>query len=308
MRKLSLENLDLIREVVLAQLSPYPENMLEKDWHNSIVLDAIASHKNDLGIEPIFAGGTSLSKAHNLINRMSEDLDFRLGDFGEASRSQNKKARRNFHNRLQKILTDEGYEVVAREPHNEYKSLKFSLKYDAAFLGVGNLRSEIQIDVWSAPLQLLPEIRQPRNLALEAAGFSYDSFNWQCMQPAEILIEKIISLTRRAEDINGAGWEPQLLRHIYDVHSLVSSFEPNIESLIPTAKNLLDLEIKTRTKSESLFAIDPKRAMRQNIEKLKDQKFVEDYVSFTQSMAVGMAPDYQTALATFSRTAETLFA
>ena len=308
MRKLSPENLELIREVVLAQLSPYPENMLEKDWHNSIVLDAIASHKNDLEIEPIFAGGTSLSKAHNSINRMSEDLDFRLGDLCESSRSQNKKARRSFHNRLQKILTDEGYEVVAHEPQNEYKSFKFSLKYDAAFLGVGNLRSEIQIDVWSAPLQLFSEIKQPRNLTLEAAGFSYDSFVWQCMQPAEILIEKIISLTRRAEDTNGAGWEPQLLRHIYDVHSLVSSLEPNLESLIPTAKTLLDLEIDTRTKSESLFAIDPKMAMRQNIEKLKDQKFVEDYVSFTGSMAVGSVPDYQTALATFSRTAEILFA
>jgi len=49
---------------------------VEKDWYSVLVLKAVAEHQSD-SIQTLFAGGTSLSKAHGLIQRFSEDLDFR---------------------------------------------------------------------------------------------------------------------------------------------------------------------------------------------------------------------------------------
>jgi len=36
------------------------------------------STRHDVGIQLVFAGGTCLSKAHGLINRMSEDIDIKV--------------------------------------------------------------------------------------------------------------------------------------------------------------------------------------------------------------------------------------
>jgi predicted nucleotidyltransferase component of viral defense system len=49
---------------------------VEKDWYSVQVLKKIAEHSCD-NITTIFSGGTSLSMGHGLIQRFSEDLDFR---------------------------------------------------------------------------------------------------------------------------------------------------------------------------------------------------------------------------------------
>jgi len=53
---------------------------IEKDWYAIQVLAAIAGIEPEQ-IAPVFCGGTCLSKAHGLLKRFSEDLDFR-GHFG----------------------------------------------------------------------------------------------------------------------------------------------------------------------------------------------------------------------------------
>ena len=49
---------------------------VEKDWYAVQALKALAEHESD-GFQAIFSGGTSLSKGYGLIQRFSEDLDFR---------------------------------------------------------------------------------------------------------------------------------------------------------------------------------------------------------------------------------------
>jgi predicted nucleotidyltransferase component of viral defense system len=50
---------------------------LEKDWYTQHVLGVIAKFESD-EFQPIFSGGTSLSKGYGLIQRFSEDVDFRV--------------------------------------------------------------------------------------------------------------------------------------------------------------------------------------------------------------------------------------
>lgn len=75
-----------------------PAFVIEKDWWVSVILKATFQTKYASFI--IFKGGTSLSKAYNLINRFSEDIDLiidrRLFEFEDesCSKSQLKKLRK----------------------------------------------------------------------------------------------------------------------------------------------------------------------------------------------------------------------
>jgi predicted nucleotidyltransferase component of viral defense system len=66
-------------------------SFIEKDWYVTQVIGTLAGldHKN---FEVIFSGGTVLSKAHKLLQRFSEDVDFRV----RAPQSVSRKALSNF--------------------------------------------------------------------------------------------------------------------------------------------------------------------------------------------------------------------
>ena len=78
MRKLSAERLELIDALVAeAEIGGVTAGLLEKDEHLTAALQAIF----ELNFEHaslVFCGGTSLSKAHGLIERMSEDADIKV--------------------------------------------------------------------------------------------------------------------------------------------------------------------------------------------------------------------------------------
>jgi predicted nucleotidyltransferase component of viral defense system len=67
-------DLSLIQEVSLA--TGIAEPFVEKDWFVTQAIGAIFGIRID-GFEVVFSGGTALSKAHGLLKRFSEDVDFR---------------------------------------------------------------------------------------------------------------------------------------------------------------------------------------------------------------------------------------
>jgi predicted nucleotidyltransferase component of viral defense system len=78
MRTLSAERIELIDALVAeANIGDITAGLLEKDEHLTVALQAVFG----LGFEHaslVFCGGTSLSKAHGLIERMSEDADIKV--------------------------------------------------------------------------------------------------------------------------------------------------------------------------------------------------------------------------------------
>lgn len=65
----------LIEEVALVRR--ISEAFVEKDWFVTQVIKILAENQQTDFIL-IFTGGTALSKAHKLIHRFSEDIDFRI--------------------------------------------------------------------------------------------------------------------------------------------------------------------------------------------------------------------------------------
>lgn len=58
-------------------------SLVEKDWYAMHITAAIAQVRH-LTMRLVFSGGTSLSKGYGLIQRFSEDVDFKVAMFSES--------------------------------------------------------------------------------------------------------------------------------------------------------------------------------------------------------------------------------
>jgi predicted nucleotidyltransferase component of viral defense system len=89
---------------------------IEKDWHVLRAMRAI------IGIDAgpfklVFAGGTCLARAHKLVYRMSEDVDFKIAplDSGPVSKSKRRKDLGNLRDRITGSLRTAGFPIDAAD-------------------------------------------------------------------------------------------------------------------------------------------------------------------------------------------------
>ena len=54
-----------------------PESVIEKDYYVTQVIQTLSSTENEY-FRLVFCGGTCLAKAHKVVQRMSEDVDFKI--------------------------------------------------------------------------------------------------------------------------------------------------------------------------------------------------------------------------------------
>src|SRR5271165_3896426 len=94
------------------------EALVEKDWYVVRALAAIAS----LDLQPlrlVFGGGTSLSRAHRLTRRMSEDVDLKIVGAVDPPRA----ALRSLRERVTGALLEAGFQFDPQDPaHRDRKS------------------------------------------------------------------------------------------------------------------------------------------------------------------------------------------
>jgi predicted nucleotidyltransferase component of viral defense system len=191
----------------------------------------------DDGIHLVFAGGTCLSKAYRLTSRMSEDIDIKVV-LSEPSR------------KLKKTISPRArLKALHGQVIQTLESLDFGIPADVK--GVENPRVQDQRRYWVVQatyesrgpqaLSLRPEIKLEMNHRaprLETAPVEFGYLHEQipklalsrivtmpCISVGETLAEKVVALLRRtAADTGGArGMDPALVRHIYDVHRIISS-------------------------------------------------------------------------------------
>lgn len=246
-----------------------PAQILEKDVHVTDALHAISkvewhsiaipTHQpgvNQRGKELklagklVFAGGTCLSKAHGLIERMSEDIDVKvfLEPEPEGYRPLSLNTRLGvLHKAVIKDLSALGFTIAAVEeqvkeladepadtatskqaaknPHvrDGRRFFHLTLDYESVFAGtIGALRPKIKVEL----------IHRHTVLPSEQKTFGYLVDKLLAIQPApqvlidcisiqETLAEKVLSMLRRTAWKWYGGQkgdlDPALVRHIYDV-------------------------------------------------------------------------------------------
>ena len=122
-----------------------PESVIEKDYYVTQVIQTLSSIENEY-FRLVFCGGTCLAKAHKVVQRMSEDVDFKIqrkvatNDF---SKSHLLKELKTFRLELQSNFTIPNLTASDPAVRNEGKYSRVEFSYPSAFIQNATLRPHI---------------------------------------------------------------------------------------------------------------------------------------------------------------------
>lgn len=201
---------------------------VEKDFHVVRAIAALAS----IDAAPftlVFGGGTALARAHKIIRRMSEDVDFKIVPRpATVSRSILRQQLGTLRARVTDALLAAGFAFDPTDPactrsRNENRYTIWHLPYDSIGGAGEGLRPTILIETTYATLRLPSSLKPVSSFVAEAFGRAPEVPAIACVSLAETAAEKLVSLTRRtAMDLAGLSRDadPALVRHIYDLHTM----------------------------------------------------------------------------------------
>jgi predicted nucleotidyltransferase component of viral defense system len=281
--------------------------LVEKDWHVVRALAAVASV--DTGeFRLVFGGGTALSRAYKLTQRMSEDVDLKIIGKENPSRGELRKLRTD----ITDALLAAGF---AFDPENKAHRLtmyeghytKYMLPYQAETEGKG-LRPNVQIETSVWPLRReaveLPVI----SFVAEAFGREPELPKIACSSVLETAAEKLVALTWRAgSELAGLRKErdPTLVRHIYDLHQTRGQYD--VAETATLALEVMKADAQTRGDKFPAWQKDPLGETLRAIEGIStDKVLIEGYAEFQRDMVYGDKPDFNTAMESVNALAEQL--
>jgi Nucleotidyl transferase AbiEii toxin, Type IV TA system len=205
----------LIEEVALVKgINP---SFVEKDWWVVQVLKVINEIHYD-GFEIIFSGGTCLSKAHLLLQRFSEDIDFRVA----ASKSvQNRKSFSAFKKEVVAALRAQGLvindaQIKARDSNRFFSVVT---DYESYFSHSNALRPHILIELTIRKTQLPSIDLSVSSFVGELTNQLPEVEKIRCINPIESAADKLSAIAWRIPDRvrDGENDDPSLVRHLHDL-------------------------------------------------------------------------------------------
>jgi predicted nucleotidyltransferase component of viral defense system len=231
MRVLAPERLELIDALVAeTALGGITAGLLEKDEHLTDALRALFALRLD-GISLVFCGGTSLSKAHGVLERMSEDADLKIvlpAGAPQLSRTQLRKRLSELKSTVCESLAGIGLleDRSRSRALNENRYFCSEWTYTRHYGSVAGLRPHLQIELTVRAPVLSTELCRIGSLADHLAGRQDHMFAVATQSVAETVAEKVLSFLRRYAQ-HRAGllphdWDTALVRHIYDVYCAFS--------------------------------------------------------------------------------------
>lgn len=271
MKMISKKQHDILNE--LSTEVPIPLQILEKDILVTELLNSLSSIQvihngfkgnqlqTDAGIRLVFAGGTCLSKAYGVLNRMSEDIDMKvLLDENDNIKFSNRRRVKALEKALAIELVRLGHldSESDLDNHitikNNHLYVAINLPYESKFTAFGALRASIMLELSVRNLYL-----PTKNQNIEAIYQKYlketgSTFNLNCIDIQETLAEKVLCLLRRCAFhwAELAELDDTLSRHIYDVHCIMSKLGNNIDAAIKIFPNLLRVELEEFNRHKEL--------------------------------------------------------
>lgn len=270
---------------------------LEKDYHVSRIIKALSEFK-DVKFEPIFCGGTSLLKAYKLINRFSEDIDFRIINrcSEQIGRSERKKYREKLLNDLDRLNDVEVlYDTLISRDNSRFFSVM--LNYPKRFGEHVSIRSEVKLDgtfvqsplLGLAPMQITPIIGDYMKTGV--------SCSIRCISLRETTADKCSALVWRVLNRirNHKEDDKTIIRHLYDLCTLINHFENDLETILEEACRKYEIDHKRGSAAPENYG----EALTQVLQILiSDSQYREEYEQFVLSMCFGASspPSYNDAI------------
>jgi hypothetical protein len=284
--------------------------LVEKDVHVVSAIKALAAI-DATPLKLIFAGGTALARAHKLVRRMSEDVDFKVILPPPATLSRNGQRKRlgALHQQVTDALANAGFTDAPKERgRDENRYAVWDVPYESAGGAGEGLRPTIKIELTFARLRL-PSVTLPvSSFVAEALKQPPDVPAIDCVSLTETAAEKLISLTRRtAMELAGLSRDPDpaLVRHIYDLHALEGHVDPDAVGLL--VRDIATADAAEFRNQYPAYAIDIPGETRKALDALQTEPvYRRRYDDFMAAMVYGERPAFDAAMATVVALAESL--
>ena len=289
-----------------------PPAAVEKDWWVVHTLRVVFSLK--FAEHLVFKGGTSLSKAWNIIKRFSEDVDLVLnrefiGFKGELSKSQVKRLREtsckficdDFLKELTKSFKDTGLNIsgidVIERNADDTDPIKIEVRYKSLFDVNSYLQNRVLIEIGSRSL-----IDPFTNRSF--SSFVGEIFNGKpfadmpltipVVNPERTLLEKIFLLHEEFQKETGKINVEHMSRHHYDIIQLMAAKYGEIAF---NDANLFDTIVQHRKQINFLNYVDYSKHSRGSINIIPPKEILseweKDYNQMIESMIYGDKPSFQ---------------
>lgn len=294
-----------------------PPQAVEKDAWVTLMLRMIFT--SDLANHLIFKGGTSLSKAFNLIQRFSEDIDLgidrkHLGFEGNLSKGQIRKLRRACHTfvstdlaeLLEKQLVEFGvnkdlFELIVENTQvSDQDPETIKVNYKSLFDDVSYLPKRVLIEV-SARSLIEPNqkvaIKSMVDEQYSETDFAEDEFIINTTNPQKTFLEKLILLHEEFQKPADKIRYLRMSRHFYDIGQILNS-----EFGQAALKNIALFEsiIAHRKVLTPMKTTDYETLTLQNLNIIPPDEFLDsyksDYKEMQSSMIYGESRDFDTLL------------
>lgn len=292
----------LLEEIAL--LKAIDPAFVEKDWWVVQIIRRVAALQHE-DFELIFSGGTCLAKAHRLLQRFSEDVDFRLlvpeSSPHRSSRAALKRALSAYKNAVVESLCAEDFPIAEQhvKARNENRFISIEVEYESAFPQSASLRPHVLLEITAQNPQLPHHYLPVSSFVSELTNQVPEVAQIGCIDPVESAADKLSALAWRMLDRvrDGEHDDPSLVRHLHDLAILQEKALAYAEfgTLVEAAG-----QDETRAKNVSLAGLPLTEKLRQMLEKLTtDPAYPQEYELFVKGVsyaAAGSTPDFATAL------------
>lgn len=197
---------------------------IEKDYWISLVLSRLA--KNRYFKESVFKGGTSLSKAYNLIERFSEDVDIAIINDDKKTGNEVKTIIRNIEKEITLDLNELKVDGVTSKGSRFRKSV---FEYPKTQRNNANNKLIVEVNSFANPFPFERHII--KNMVFDflmqtgnekyIEEYNLQPFELNVLSKEQTLLEKTVSLIRFSFDDNAVESLRGKIRHFYDLYYLM---------------------------------------------------------------------------------------
>ena len=302
----------LLEEIAL--LKAIDPAFVEKDWWVVQIIRRIASFQHE-DFEIIFAGGTCLSKAYRLLQRFSEDVDFRLlvpdSSPHRRSRTTLKRALSAYKKALVECLHTAGFPLAEQhvKARNENRFLAIDIEYESAFPQSASLRPHVLLEITAQNPQLQPHYLPVSSFVNELTNQPAEVARIGCLDPVESAADKLSALAWRVLDRvrDAQNDDPSLVRHLHDLARLQEKAlaYSDFGALVEVAG-----QDESRAKQVALVGLPLAEKLQQMLETLQtDPHYPPEYDRFVKGVSyapTGSTPDYAKALQSLQALVESI--
>jgi hypothetical protein len=294
-------NLRPEREVIeeIANIMGIDQSFVEKDWYVVQIVGIIASIQHD-DFEVVFSGGTALSKAHKLLQRFSEDIDFRVLA-GEAGAT--RKSLSTFKGKVADALRQGGFAIedgqIKAGDGNRFFSI--DLNYESHFPLAEALRPHILIELTAKDIQL-PHLYLPvSSFVNDKAKRSPEVSRVGCIDPVESAADKLSAIAWRIPDRVRSSQDdgPSLVRHIHDLAILKDAALQHSEFSRLVAVSMEQDNARPKNDA-SISELPPSEKLQRMLDALHgDKEYAQEYERFVSGVSYAapeQTPGFKEAL------------